>query len=234
MQIFDPALAPFTISLLLMMFIALVEMIGLVSGVSIPGMTDSEADMDGAPGAPLSVDAGSDAPPVPGAGPVQQLLSWLGVGRVPVLILLAALLLAFGLGGLLLQNALNTVAGFFLPSWIAGPVVFAGALPVTRVLGRAVARLLPKEETDAVPASSFVGRVATILRGEAKRGLPAEAKLKDVKGATHYVLVEPDEDGVVFSSGSEVLLVERTGAVFRAIKNPSAALSATGALEGRT
>ena len=231
MQIFDPAVAPFTIALLLMAFIALVEAISLVTGVSIPGVTDgdTDVDLDGPSGSILSVDASGDAPPVPGAGPVEQLLSWLGVGRVPILILLAALLLSFGLGGLLAQNLVNAVGGFFVPVWVAAPAVFFAALPVTRILGQSIARLLPREETDAVAAASFVGRVATVIRGEAKRGLPAEAKLKDVKGATHYVLVEPDEDGVVFMAGSEVLLVEQAGAVFRAIGNPSAAMSAAGA-----
>ena len=41
----------------------------------------------------------------------------------------------------------------------------------------------------------MVGSYATIIRGEAKRGQPAEAKTYDLRGRTHYVLIEPDDAG---------------------------------------
>jgi hypothetical protein len=85
---------------------------------------------------------------------------------------------------------------------------------------------MKQEESDAVSTQSFVGKIAVVMRGEARKGFPAEAKLRDLQGATHYVLVEPDEENAVFPAGSEVLLTEQAGAVFRAIINPSRALSA--------
>jgi hypothetical protein len=85
---------------------------------------------------------------------------------------------------------------------------------------------MKQEESDAVSRDTFIGKVAVVVRGEARKGFPAEAKLRDLTGATHYVLVEPDEENAVLSAGSEVLLVEQAGAVFRAIINPSRALSA--------
>jgi hypothetical protein len=94
------------------------------------------------------------------------------------------------------------------------------------VVGQFFSRVMKQEESDAVSRDTFVGKVAVVVRGEARKGFPAEAKLRDLTGATHYVLVEPDEENAVLPAGAEVLLVEQAGAVFRAIMNPSRALSA--------
>ena len=58
---------------------------------------------------------------------------------------------------------------------------------------------------------------ATIIRGEAKRGQPAEAKAQDLRGRTHYVLIEPADDGMVYTSGDRVFLVGRERNIYRAI-----------------
>ncbi|MEL6964311.1 MAG: OB-fold-containig protein, partial [Pseudomonadota bacterium] len=71
---------------------------------------------------------------------------------------------------------------------------------------------------------SFVGRVATITLGSARLGQPAQAKLQDQHGQTHYVMVEPDRQDITFEQGSRVLLVARARGVFRAIKNKNNAL----------
>ncbi|HEX5005700.1 MAG TPA: YqiJ family protein [Hyphomonadaceae bacterium] len=214
MNFFDPGLAPFTIALLLMAFILAFELASALFGAPASELLDNALP-------DLDADA-PDADP----GPLGGLLSWLYVGRAPLLILLAAFLVAFGLTGLILQTVLKNIFGFHLWSWLAVVPAVAVALPFVRVVGRFFSRVLRQEESDAVSRQTFIGKVAVVVRGEARRGFPAEAKLRDLTGTTHYVLVEPDEDDGVFSSGSEVLLVEQAGAVFRAIINPSRALSA--------
>ena len=212
MNFFDPGLAPFTIALLLMAFILVFELAGALFGTPASELLDKALpDLD------------ADAPD-PGA--LSGLLSWLYVGRAPMLILLAAFLVAFGLTRLVLQAIIKSIFGFHIWSWLAAIPAIAAALPFVRVVGRFFSRVLRQEESDAVSRTTFIGKVAVVVRGEARRGFPAEAKLRDLTGTTHYVLVEPDEDDGVFSSGSEVLLVEQAGAIFRAIINPSRALSA--------
>jgi len=217
----DPALAPFTIALLVMLMIAALEALGMAFGASPSGILDSALpDLDADADHPGPLDA--DAPHADGAagpGPLSQVLSWLCVGRVPLLVLFVAFLTAFGVSGLILQNLINAVTGFYLPAIIMVVPAFLIALPATRALGLGLAKIIPREETEATSHDSFVGRVATVIRGEAKRGLPAEAKLKDLHGQTHYVLVEPDADEDVFGQGTEVLVVQKVGATFRVILN---------------
>ncbi|MCA8901615.1 MAG: YqiJ family protein [Hyphomonas sp.] len=221
MEFLHPAVAPFTIALIIMGMLALLEIIGLMFGMGLSGLLDSAL-----PDVDADADADADMPDADGgAGVLGAVTSWLSIGRVPLLVLIVAFLTGFGLAGLIGQNTLKGVLGFYLPVPLAVAGALIVALPVTRHLGLALARLVPKEETDAVSSDSFVGRTAVIIRGEAKQGLPAEAKLRDKAGTVQYVLVEPDETGTSFAQGSEVILVERKGPVFRAIMNTLPALS---------
>jgi hypothetical protein len=227
---FDPATAPFAAALIVMLAIAAAEIGGMLFGFAPSGMLDNllpdvdlEADMAG-PGAPLDVD-GPSMPDAPGAGPLSAVLGWLCVGRVPILVLLIAFLTVFGLTGFAVQGLMATLFGLALPSALASIPALAAAIPATRASGLILSRILPKEQTEAVSRASFVGRIAVITRGEARQGLPAEAKLTDAYGLSHYVLVEPDEPEMVLSAGSVVLLVSQVGGRFRAIENPHPTLT---------
>ncbi len=241
-----PQSAPFVTALMLMILIGVVELVGVLFGLSpsdaigsmLPEVDvgagvemdlDLEADIefeaDAAAGAPLDVDAPS-APDVTSAGPLSQFLSWLGVGRVPILILLVVFLTVFGLSGLLIQSVATGVFGAPLPAFIAAAPALFATMPVTRSAAMAIARLFPREETEAVSQRSFIGRIATVIRGEAKNGAPAEAKLIDAHGQTHYLLIEPDVDDDIFGQGEEAVIVRKVeGGVYRAIRHDSAALA---------
>lgn len=216
MDIFTPAFAPFTIALMLMTLIALLELGGLLFGVAFSGVIDGMLpDFDFDVDADADIDAG-DA--------IGKLFSWLYVGRVPTLIVFATFLAGFGLAGIFIQRTAAGVVGGPLPLFLATPAAFAGALPLTRLFAGAVARIFPKDESDAVSDESFIGLIAHIIRGEARKGAPAEAKLADAHGLTHYILVEPEND-LTFKEGADVLLIEKKGAVFIAVANMTPALS---------
>ena len=63
-----------------------------------------------------------------------------------------------------------------------------------------------KEHTDAISRTGFVGQIATITIGEARKGYAAEAKFRDEHGTTHYVMVESANEDDVFSQGQTVLI----------------------------
>lgn len=229
MEFFHPALMPFAVALCIMAGLAALEVVGLLLGTGFSSLFDSVApdvDLD----IDLDIDADMDGPEIPdlsGAGPITLFFSWLGLGKVPMLVLLVAFLMSFGLIGMMGQHVIKSILGFYLHGALAAGATLVLALPATRQLGLAIARAMPKEETDAVSRNTFVGKVATIIRGEAKFGQPAEAKLKDNVGKIHYVLIEPDNKETSFVQGDEVILVEQAGAIYRAIANTSVALSST-------
>lgn len=236
-HLLEPQTAPFAVALGVMLLIALMEGVGMLFGIALSGMVDSllpdfdvpDVDVD-VPDLDVDADVqlhapNLDAPSVPGAGPFTQFLGWLCFGRVPALVLLVAFLTAFGLSGLIIQSVVNAVTTFYLPAIIAVIPAFAAALPATRYIGLGLSKIMPKEESEAVSREDFIGKIAVVTKGTAQRGLPAEAKLQDHFGQTHYVQVEPDIEDETFAQGAEVLLVRQAGGRFRVIANTHAVLS---------
>ena len=172
----------------------------------------------------LAAHGGGDLGEIGGTTALSSVLGWLCVGKVPFLVLLIVALTSFGLVGLVMQGALRSTVGFMLPAWLAWLPSLAVALPTTRLVGRAIARVIPKDETSAVSRRSLVGRIATIALGTARQGEPAQARVRDRHGRAHYVMVLPDRAEDVFEDGTEVLLVKQDGAAFRAIQNTNKAM----------
>lgn len=209
---------PFVVALGLVLALALLEGVGLLLGAGLSGLLDHLVPDS------LLPDVDIDTPDLTTPGPVSALLGWLYVGRVPMLVILILGLAYFGIAGLIVQSAAETLLTAPLPAWLASMPAVLLALPLIRVSARGLARLVPSDETEAVSPDSFVGRIAVITLGTARPGSSAEARVKDRYGQSHYIRVEPDGDGTL-SQGSAVLLVRQRGHVFLAIDNPSSALS---------
>lgn len=182
-----PANLPFSVALLVMLMIGAVEALGL--GASAVHL-DVHADVDG----------GGD------------LLGWLGIGRVPLLMLLVVFLALFGLAGLAIQQFAGP-----LSLWIAVPAAAGAALPLTGLGARGLARIMPGDETTAISLDELVGRRGTITIGTARRGSPAQARVSDVHGQVHYVMVEPYDDDHSIGQGDTVRLDRRDGNIFIAV-----------------
>jgi hypothetical protein len=205
MDVFASETAPFAVALGLTLAIMLIELAGLLFGAQPSAALDSalpdfDADVDGIE-----------------LGPLSQSLSWLSFGKLPALVVIILLTCSFGLIGFAGQELMRRVVGFALDPWLASIPAAIGAAWVTRHVGLSLARVMPKEETDAVSTKAFVGRVATVFRGIAAPGAPAEAKLTDIHGKTHYVLIEPDDGEASMPEGSEVVIIRQEGPVYRAI-----------------
>jgi hypothetical protein len=79
---------------------------------------------------------------------------------------------------------------------------------------------MPSDESSVVSELGFIGRACVITQGIARHGMAAQAKVRDMHGRSHYVMVEPDLAGETFEEGAAVLLVKKDGAKYRGIKNP--------------
>ena len=157
------------------------------------------------------------------AGIFVRFLSWLYVGRIPVLMLMVVFLAVYGLTGYLFQTAFATVFGSYLNGTLAAVIVWFLSLPLVRVTASGLYKIMPKDETTAVSQESLIGRVGTVVLGEARVGNAAQVRVKDAYGQQHYVMVEPDSEDVL-KQGDAVLLVSLDGNAFKAILNPSGSL----------
>ena len=207
-----PQNLPFSVALALMIGIALLEGVTAVFGAALSGLLDTLIP-------DLEVDMGLSDVEVQSPHALSRLLGWLRFGKVPVLILLVIFLTGYGLIGLGIQSITNNTVGFYLPSYVASIPAIVLALPIVRVFGGAIGFIMPKDETDAVSQDSFIGRIANITLGTAKAGSPAEAKLKDKYGNSHYIMVEPDNEKEEFDKTTPVLIVKKSAHIFKVIRN---------------
>ena len=216
----------FTVAIVIMFVIALMEGVGMILGVGIFAFMDTllpdlglgvDVDMDLDVG--VDLDISQNSPPA-----FSRFLGWLRVGQVPILVLLIVFLTAFGLLGLSMQAIVYSMTGHYLPGTIAWLPILLATLPLVRVGGGLLAMVIPQDETDAVAESTFIGRIAVITIGVARWQYPAQAKLKDEHGQSHYVMVEPLNKQDEFPQGIAVLLTQQHGSVFRAVANTHQAL----------
>lgn len=193
-----PELLPFSVALLLMLMIGAAEAIGLGAGAA---HLHFHADSDG------------------------DLLGWLGIGEVPLLVILVVLLALFGLIGMAGQQVAAALLGAPLSPWIAAPAAFVAALPLTGTCARALARVLPGDETTAVGLDSLIGKRATIVVGSARYGCAARAQVRDAYGQVHYVMLEPSDERQTIAEGETALIVAREGELFIGLSEGGSSLS---------
>ncbi len=228
--LFAPHMLPFATALGLLLGLLALELISVLIGGSLLGL-GGEADID----LDADVDLGLDVDPsfdldgdfdidalealdatevdLPEAetdlgGP--GLAGWLGMGDAPFLIWLGALLMAFGLSGVALQNALIALVGTPLPAWIAGPAMLVPGVFFAKTFSGAFARVLPKTETQSVSSNHLGRRRGIVSQGTAARGKPAEVRVYDLYGNTHYLRAEPLRDSESIPQGTEVLVLRKS------------------------
>ncbi|MCZ8368720.1 MAG: DUF1449 family protein [Porphyrobacter sp.] len=142
------------------------------------------------------------------------LTTLLGLGRVPFLIWLASLLLAFGAIGLIGQAWIANLFGAPLSAGWAMLAAGGAALPLNSLAMRPLGAVMPKDETTAIELDALVRRDAEIQIGTARAGNPARAKVIDIHGQAHFVMVEPHDTAQELNAGDTVLLVRREGQTF--------------------
>ncbi|WP_224814485.1 OB-fold-containig protein [Hasllibacter sp. MH4015] len=223
---------PFTLSLALLFALLALEVVFLLIGGSLMG---DGSDVDGpeiADGPDLDMDLDLDveleafdlesfdidtaefdvtaaediAVDVPQGVPNHP-LHWLGLGRMPTLIWLASIFLSFGVSGVALQGVATTLLGGPLPAGIAVIPCAIVAIWFTARFGAIFARLLPKTETQSVSARQLGRRKGIVTQGTSARGAPAEVRVTDRYGNTHYIRAEPMKDADVIPQGAEVLVL---------------------------
>ncbi|MEM9786939.1 MAG: YqiJ family protein [Pseudomonadota bacterium] len=214
-----PQAYPFSIALCVVLGLFILEIISLILGGSIMAIgsdapdvdldIDADFDIDIDADADLDIEADVDA----GAAPA-GLLGWLGIGEVPVLIWLVSFLTIFGLTGLVILNTGAALTGLTIPLATSVPLATAVAIYCARFIARVVATIMPKTESTAMRARFLGGHHGTITQGTAKRGSPAEAKIKDRHGNTHYLRVEPLEDDVEIPQGADVHVIRKRDGMF--------------------
>jgi len=139
-------------------------------------------------------------------------LGWLGLGKVPLLILMNIGLSAFVIVGFGVQLALYQIFPLTLAAWVALPLSVVSGILAMRVLGPILGGLLPKSETYAVERGSFVGHVAEVVDTvvAVSPGRSFEVRINDQYGTTHYFKASVNQPVDMFKRGERVLILGET------------------------
>jgi hypothetical protein len=202
MSLLEPHNLPFLIAFGSLAVIALLQLTGISEAIE--GASEFEA--------PDGLEMG---------GLDEALTTLLGLGRVPLLIWLAALLFVFGATGVIGQALLTSLLGAPLSAGWAALAAGAAALPLNSIAVRPLAAIMPQDETTAIGLDDLVRRDAEIQIGTARPGSPARAKVIDVHGQAHFVMVEPHDQTQQLNAGDNVLLVRREGQTFYGVQYES-------------
>lgn len=149
--------------------------------------------------------------------PADGVLSFLGVGRLPLMMLIVIFLALFSMVGFSGQQIYEAIFDQLLTPWLAVPASLLVSLPLLGAISIPLSRIIPQDETTAIHIELLVGKRAKIQIGESRVGYAARAKIKDHHGHSHFVMVEPDSEEECFVAGEEVLIVRKEGEIFKAI-----------------
>lgn len=204
---------PYTVALGIMGGLFVLEMFAALVGFHPVDSFLPEFDMDfsdaGAEGAGLEMH---------GLG-LGAILGWFHFGRVPALLILSLFLAGFGTVGVMLQLFSQRLMGSYQPFLISLPIAILSAILAARYGGLVLSKIMPRDESNAVSRSQFVGQVATVVHGTADHNRKAEARLIDAHGISHYFLVEPASDQTAIEQGEEVLIVSAEEAHYVVVRS---------------
>jgi hypothetical protein len=198
-----PDVRPFAIAAGIMLALGGIELLTTLVGFSVSGLVGKD----------FAAEADADS----GLG---GMFLWVNAGRLPLLILIILALGVFSIAGFFLQGLAHGV-GLSIPTAIAALAAAAVSLPAIRVTSRAIARIIPRDETYAVNDADFVGHVAEVSIGPLDQGLPGRVRLKDVFGNWHSLVARAGPGSPPLPVGASVLLVDRDARSFIAISAPT-------------
>lgn len=193
----------FSASLIIVGLIFVLELCGLLLGLGLISSFESMINID-----------------LEGSSVFSHGLSIFRIKKIPFSFLLVLFFLNFGLAGYILNGITLNLSGMALPIWINWLPALLISMPMISFCSKILNRILPSDESTAVQRSTFIGKIAQITLGTARPGHPAQAKLKDEYGQTHYVMVEPEKDEV-WKQGDEVILLSQKGSIFIGFRDSS-------------
>lgn len=200
-----PQVWPFSLALFLFSIIVLLEVAMAFSGLGSNFGLDVSLDLD-----------------LPDPSSYSKFLDWLGIGRVPYLISLAAFLLCFGFIGLFVQTAQLQFLSVALPWPLVAAGAALGALPLVRMIDFGLGKFWPKDvESSAVTQDSLIGHEAQVVLGRITADSSGQIKTRDPHGTLHYALAVADTTEDAFGPGDRLLIVARRGSVYAVIRHPN-------------
>jgi len=133
----------------------------------------------------------------------------LGLGKVPLSVLLETFAMTWGILGLALNWGAVGIAGVTHPGVLilTMPAAFLGAVLATRFIASLVHRLVPSVSTTSIKSHGFVGQVGTVTSARLTKAI-GEIKITGLGQTSTWIVVrlEPDSPLDEVPAGEEVVV----------------------------
>ena len=135
-----------------------------------------------------------------------EALAWVGLGRVPLSILLMVLFLSFGTIGFITNQALRDWLDSGLVALVSLPIAVLGALGITSAVAQSIARWMPLAESSARHRRELVGlRATAVFAVDEGQGV---AMVREPGGDRYQVSCRTLPGRPSIAGGTEVVLVK--------------------------
>lgn len=138
-------------------------------------------------------------------GLLTRALSFLGIGRVPLSIIVISFCFLWGFWGFAGNTLLAPLLPSFMFVWVSIAIAFVVSLSLTRTLANAIARIMPATETYAVSLEQLVGKW-----GESITSIDetfGQAHVYDDAGVLHTVQCVVKSGAATIPRGRQVILL---------------------------
>lgn len=203
---------PFTLALAAFLGVTVLQFIGLdqdyEAEADLDFELDSDLDLDGEPDFEPDLDHDIEHDGLAAASGA-ELLQFLGVGRVPVTMILLLLLSNFGLTGWITNSLILNILSDYVP-WTLAPVLLIAlvvSLGVTSRTSRFIGRALPAFSSTATPLPQLVSRRGRVTSAQLDESY-GQVKVRDPGGTLISVFAIVDPGQPPLPSETEVFLVE--------------------------
>jgi Protein of unknown function (DUF1449) len=213
-MLFNPANLPYWILLGMGVLLFLFVIASGGGGEDIDVDADVDVDVD----ADLDADAGFD---------FAQAMGWLGIGKSPLILLLATDLSVWGVLGWMLNVVVGGVLGFIPVGLVSGLVLFS-SLVASLVTGGLIAKPMGQifaafgEDASSDRLVGCIGTVSTaLIPGQAEGRIGQVDVLDPARNLVTVNAVLPGWATVIPRRGDKVLVIERPGQTYFVIAKDS-------------
>jgi hypothetical protein len=198
----------------------------LFIGVIVSGGGDDDLDLDSDADIDTDIDADADGD-TDGSTSFGQALGWLGLGKAPLILLLATDFSLWGFWGWMLNVAVGETLGTMPSGWMGGSVLFGSFIAalvtgglVSRPIGRAFAAFGEDASSDRLVGC--VGTVSTARIPYLQENKIGQVDVLDpARNLVTVNAVLPDWAAVMPQRGEKVLVIERPSQLYVVIAKDS-------------
>ena len=135
-----------------------------------------------------------------------SLFSWLNPGQVPLMVMVVIFSTIFTVVGFGGQWLFLGATGHLAPLLLSIPVVLAITLPITRSGTNTIAKIIPKDETNAITLESLTGDQGWVIIGPITSNVSGSVRITDKYGTDHYLTAFSEDDAILECRDTVILV----------------------------